>query len=71
MATIINNPTPSEPTVVQTDSSGWVVAVVILLLVAGGTLWYFRHRAATPQPQPASTVNVTLPAPQGNSTGGN
>jgi hypothetical protein len=70
MATVINNPTPSEPTVVQTDSSGWVVAVVILLLaIVAGVIWYFHHRGVAHQTQPGPTVNVTLPAPQGNSTG--
>ena len=70
MATIINNPTPSEPTIVQTDSSGWVVAVVILILVIiAGAFWYFHHRTLSPQAQPGPVVNVTLPAPQGNSAG--
>ena len=70
MATIINNPTPSEPTVVQTESSsGWVVAVVILILVIiGGVIWYY-HRHSAVAPQPGAVVNVTVPAAQGSSSG--
>lgn len=70
MATVINNPNPRESTVVQSDSSGWVIAIVILLIViVGGAFWYSRNRTAAPQDQqPGATVNVTLPA--GNSTGG-
>ena len=73
MSTVINNPTPSERTVVQSDSGGWAVAVIILLLViASGAFWYFRYyRSAPQQPQPGPTINVTLPAyGNNNRTGG-
>ena len=61
MSTIINNPTPTEKTVVVEDSGGWVVAVIILLLViAGGVYWWSHHRTAPQTAQPA-TINVTLP----------
>ncbi len=63
MATIVNNPTPTER-VVESDSSGWVVAVVVLLLViAGGAYWWMHNQAAAPAPQ-GSNINITLPAGQ-------
>ncbi len=54
MATVINNPGESS------DSSGWAVAVIILLIViAGGAYAWFRyHRAAAPGD---TNINVTLP----------
>ena len=68
MSTIVNTPEP-ERTVVQSDSSGWAVAVVILLLViAGGAYYFVRHRAPAPAPaQPVIQVNLpggNQPAPQ-------
>ena len=66
MATVINNREPSDRTIVQSDSSGWVFAILLLLLLIGGAAyWTMRHRDSTTivqqSPQPAS-INVTLPA---------
>lgn len=66
MATIINNREPSDHTVVQTDSSGWIFAILLLLLLIGGAAYStLRHRVPTTivqqAPQPAS-INVTLPS---------
>lgn len=65
MSTIINNPTPStERTLVTSDSSGWAVAVIILLIVLGGGafLWIRYHNNV--KAQPASVINVVVPQPQ-------
>ncbi len=61
MATIINNPRPNETAVVESDSGGWAVAVIILLAViaVGGYLWVHYHSA--PATAPGTTVNLTLP----------
>ncbi len=66
MATIINNPQPSDRTVFESDSSsGWVATVIILLvLIFGGVYLWMQYRRA-PAPQPGASINVTLPA--GNS----
>ena len=66
MATVINNREPSDHTIVQSDSSGWVFAIfLLLLLIAGAVYWTMRQRDATTiiqqSPQPAS-INVTFPA---------
>ena len=45
MATVINNREPSDRTIVQSDSSGWVFALLLLLLLIGGAAyWTMRHR---------------------------
>jgi hypothetical protein len=61
MSTIINNPTPNErTTTVESDSSGWAVAVIVLLLViAGIAYWYYNRQ---PAPEPGTIINVTVPA---------
>lgn len=58
MATIIN--TPGER---QDSSAGWAVAVIILLVVlAGLVFWYVRsHRAAAPG-NAGATIQVNLPS---------
>ena len=68
MSTVINNPTPSERTIVETDSSGWAVAVIVLLLVfAAGIYAWLHYREAAPAPQqPGATINVTLPVGDNN-----
>lgn len=67
MATIVN--TPGE----RGDSSaGWAVAVIILLVViAGIVFWYMRHRGASAA-NPGATIQVNLPgnAGGGSSSGG-
>lgn len=71
MSTIINNPTPNEHTVIESDSSsGWAVAVIILVaVIAGGAyLWMsFDVSGAPAQPQSGATINVTLPTSESNS----
>ena len=71
MVTVINNREPSDRTIVQPDSSGWVFAILLLLLLIGGAAyWTMRHGVPTTivqhAPQPAS-INVTLPT-QGGAT---
>lgn len=70
MPTIINNPQPNERTVVESDSGGWFVAVIVLILViAAGLYFWFSYNRAPAQPaNPSnSTINVTVPVPSGNS----
>ena len=63
MSTIINNPTPTEKTVVETDSSGWGVAVLILLVVIGGGIfWYVKYHRGAAAPQQGANINITVPA---------
>ncbi len=72
MSTVINNPVP-EKTVVQSDSSGWAIAVIILIaIIAVGGFWYFRYYRSAPQPeqQSGATINLTLPAGSTNSSAG-
>jgi hypothetical protein len=74
MATIINNPRPAdERTFVESDSTGWIAATIILLaLIAGGIyMWmhYRRGAAVTPTPTPGATINLTLP--EGSNGNGN
>jgi hypothetical protein len=73
MATVINNPNPDRPVieVERSDSSGWVVAVIVLLaVIVGGFLWWTRYgRApAAPVQNDAANIEVTVPIP---GTGGN
>ncbi|HUD02443.1 MAG TPA: hypothetical protein VMR46_00265 [Candidatus Paceibacterota bacterium] len=67
MATIINNP-PSETTIAPDSSSGWAVAVIILLVViaVGAFAWIRYHRAGV-TPAPSTTVQVNLPSVGSNS----
>ena len=65
MSTIIDNPTHSGSTVVDTnDSSGWTFAIVILLIIiaiGGYFLFFAKPKAATTERSPV--INVTIPAP--------
>ena len=64
MTTIINTPGSSE-----SDSSGWAVSVIILILViAAGAFWFYRGRFVSRAPQPTS-INIVVPT--GNSTNPN
>ena len=54
MSTIINNPRPIENTIIKTESGGWAMAVIILLLVVGSGaayLWVYG---------PSRGVNQTI-----------
>jgi hypothetical protein len=66
MATIVNTPGDRGD-----SSSGWAIAVIILLVViAGIAFWYTRSRGAAPAGGGAN-VNVQVPLPAaGGSTGG-
>ena len=74
MATIINNPAPTERTTTiertEDSSAGWAVAVVVLLIVlaAGTYLWVHYQRAARPNtPSGTTNINLTVPTPAVNS----
>ena len=63
--TIVN--TPQQP---ESDSSGWAIAVIILILViivGGYFLWHYRTIVAAPQ-NPGTNINVTIPAGNGAGT---
>jgi hypothetical protein len=64
MATIVNNPGPSERVVERnSDSGGWAIAVVILVIVIAGIfLWMRYYRAPAPDNSGGVNVDVTLPA---------
>ena len=66
MATIINNP-PGESMIAPDNSSGWAVAVIILLVViaAGAFAWIHYHRAGVAA-VPSTTVQVNLPTSNSN-----
>jgi hypothetical protein len=65
MSTIVN--TPNGPT--NDSSAGWAVAVIILLVVvAGGIFWYAKYRGAPANP--GATIQVNLPTGGDNSGGG-
>ena len=82
MATVIERERPVSRSeryveVDRSDSSGWVVAIVLLVLLALGVVWWLRYRApatysTTPAASPAN-INVTVPGTSGggsNSSGG-
>jgi len=58
--TIVNTP-PQSPS--DSGNAGWAVAVIILLLViAGGFVWYRTYHTAAPAPAGDTTnINVTTP----------
>ncbi len=66
MATIINNPNGPERVVEidRNDSSGWAVAVVILIVVMVGGVyaWYHYRSVAVGTAFGSTNVNVTLPS---------
>jgi len=55
MATIINNPVDTGE-----QSTGWAVAVVVLLIViAGGVYWYMHHYGySAPVAQPSGGTTL-------------
>lgn len=63
MTTVINTPGTTERTI-ETDSGGWAIAVIILLLViAGGAYAWMRYgQAPATSEQPDTNITVTLPA---------
>jgi hypothetical protein len=72
MVDIINN--PESRTVERSDSSGWAVAVIVLILVigVGAFVWarYYRAPAQAPSSTGGSNINVTVPPPTGGTGGG-
>ncbi len=60
MVTVINTPGSNTPNT-NDSGAGWAVAVVILLVVAGGLFWYFRYYRAAPAQAPATTIQVNVP----------
>lgn len=66
MATIINNPsnTPERTVEREGGSGGWAVAIIILIAVVAGLIWWFTgYRAPAPvQQTPGANINVTLPS---------
>jgi len=70
MVTVVNNPGGSDRVVERSDSSGWAVAVIILIAlvaVGGFFAWrYYRAPAAAPaQSNGGANINVTVPTPGG------
>jgi len=77
MTTIINDEKPpiEKTTYVDqsSDSSGWAVTVIILLIViaVGIYAWYKYHRTVYTPPNNSTNINVTVPNPtQNQPTGG-
>ncbi len=82
MSTIVNSPASERERVVESDSGGWAVAVIVLLaIVAIGGFFLMRYYGAPAATTPVNTesntpgsanINVTLPAntDNGGNTGG-
>lgn len=72
MATIVNNP-QTERVVERESNTGWIIAVLVLIVViaAGAFLWLrYYHRTAPATSNGGTNINVTVPAlGEGNSTG--
>jgi hypothetical protein len=71
MVTVIepSNERVERTTIERTsDSGGWAVAVIVLLvaLAVGAYAWVHYRRAATPA-SGGTNINVTLPTPGANS----
>jgi hypothetical protein len=77
MATIINNPRPDvveRTTTIERDGgAGWGVAVIVILLVAGVSvyLWVQHHHGVLYATPANSTTNVSaaLPGSSNNASG--
>ncbi len=81
MTTIINGePVVERRTTIERtsdSSSGWAVAVVILIavIVVGGILWMRSHKAVPATTTGGANINVTIPtggsqSPAGDTSGG-
>ena len=67
MTTVINNQEPRGERVAvvdRTDSSGWIVAVIILLAIIGGVAFLWSRYSHNVDVMPGSTINVSVPAPK-------
>jgi hypothetical protein len=75
MATVIERERPIDRSerYVEIDRSdntgGWIVAVVLLALLALGVVWWLRYQApaATPASNAPANINVTVPGAGGTS----
>ena len=77
MATVIERERPvdrSERYVERdrTDAGGWVVAIILLVLLALGIVWWLRYQAPAAAPATGSpaNINVTVPGTTDNAGSG-
>jgi hypothetical protein len=70
MATIVNNPGPERVVEVErSDTSGWAIAVIILIAVIVGLVVWARYHRAPPAPSSGNT-NINVSLPDGNTNTG-
>lgn len=77
MATVIERERPIERSERyverdRTDTGGWVVAIILLVLLALGIVWWLRYQApaAAPATSNPATINVTVPGTSDNAGSG-
>lgn len=64
---ITNTPTPSND-----SSAGWMVAVLILIVIIGGSIYAYRKGMFGSRAAPDTTnINLTIPNPIDGGTDGN
>jgi hypothetical protein len=78
MATIVNNPGPSERVVERTSgdaTAGWAIAIIILIAIVIGAFAWVRYHGAPYAPStgtPAggsANINVSVPGTSGGGSG--